>query len=65
MGQPPKVRRSTGDDWWDEPVFMSGSAHAVSGDAQDAPPSLWVPDADRGGFKQHMIVPVKPKLGFR
>ena len=52
------------DDWWPEPYPMSGSAHAVSGDAPDEQPALLVPDRDApDGWREHRPTP-KRRMGF-
>jgi len=54
---------------WDEDFWvdnlMSGSAGYVSADRMDDPPKLLVPDRERGGFKEHLVVTKRRRpLGF-
>lgn len=51
------------DDWWPDPLLMSGSAHAVSGDRPDAQPVILVPDGD-GGYREHAVTKAKRRMGF-
>jgi hypothetical protein len=50
------------DFWYDMPSL--GAVINLSGDGQVDPPTILVPDRERGGWKDHYVVKPRRRLGF-